>query len=69
MQFRFNDITLLIQCHVVQSPAYDILMGRPFDVLMSSVVRNYDNAEQTITITDPNLGKVYTIPTIERGPP
>ena len=67
--FRFNDITLLIQCHVVQSPAYDILMGRPFDVLTSSVVRNYDNAEQTITITDPNSGKVYTIPTIERGPP
>ena len=67
--FKFKDITLLIQCHIVQSPAYDVLMGRPFDVLTKSVVRNYDNAEQTITITDPNSGKVYTIPTIERGPP
>ncbi len=67
--FRFEDITLLIQCHVVQSPAYDILMGRPFDVLTRSIVRNYENAEQTITITDPNSGRVYTIPTVERGPP
>ena len=45
MLFRFNDIMLLIQCHIVQSPAYDILMGRPFDVLTSSIMRNYDNTE------------------------
>ena len=44
-------------------------MGRPFDVLTRSVVRNFDNEEQTITITDPNSGKVYTIPTVARGPP
>ena len=43
--FRFNNITLFIQCHVIQSPAYDILMGQPFDILMSSVMRNYDNTE------------------------
>ena len=64
MPFKFNDIMLLIQCHIVQSPAYDILMGQPFNILMSSVMHNYDNAEQTITITNPNSGKVYTIPTI-----
>ncbi|KAJ7101247.1 hypothetical protein B0H15DRAFT_769685 [Mycena belliarum] len=55
--------------HVVRSPAYDILLGRPFDVLTESVVRNFSNENQTITICDPNTGKVATVPTVPRGPP
>ena len=51
-----GDITLYIQIHIIRSPAYDILLGRPFDILTESVVRNFANEDQTITIFDPNSG-------------
>jgi len=65
--FRIGDITLYFQVHIINSPSYDILLGRPFDVLTESVIRNYANEDQTITITDPNTGKQATIPTFARG--
>ncbi|KAJ7051592.1 hypothetical protein C8F01DRAFT_1339229 [Mycena amicta] len=65
--FKIGNITLYIQVHIVRNPAYDILLGRPFDVLTQSVVRNYENNDQTITIRDPNTGKTATVPTIPRG--
>ncbi|KAJ7360673.1 hypothetical protein DFH08DRAFT_1030769 [Mycena albidolilacea] len=67
--FTIGDITLYLQVHVVRNPAYDILLGRPFDVLTQSVVRNFADENQTITICDPNTGKVTTVPTVPRGPP
>jgi hypothetical protein len=66
---RIADITLYLQIHVIRSPAYDILLGRPFDVLTESLVKNYVNEDQTITICDPNSGRRATIPTVPRGPP
>jgi hypothetical protein len=63
------DITLYLQIHVIRNPAYDILLGRPFDVLTESVIKNYANEDQTITICDPNTGQRATIPTIPRGRP
>lgn len=62
-----GDITLYVQIHIIRSPAYDILLGRPFDTLTESVVRNYANEEQTITIFDPNTGRRATVPTSPRG--
>jgi hypothetical protein len=59
-------ITLFLQMHVIREAAYDILLGRPFDVLTESVVRNYDDENQTITIRDPNSGKIVTIPTLPK---
>ena len=35
---KIGDMTLVLQIHVVRSPAYDILLGRPFDVLTESTV-------------------------------
>jgi hypothetical protein len=67
--FYIGDLTVYMQVHVIRRPAYDILLGRPFDILTESVVRNYANEDQTITIHDPNSGRVATIPTIPRGPP
>jgi hypothetical protein len=67
--FLVGSITVYLQVHVIQSPAYDILLGRPFDVLTESIVRNFKNEDQTITLHDPNSGQVATIPTISRGPP
>jgi hypothetical protein len=61
-------ITLYLQIHVIRDPAYDILLGRPFDVLTCSTVQNYANEDQTITIRDPNSGRQATIPTGPRRP-
>jgi len=66
---RLSDIILYLQIHVIRSPTYDILLGRPFDVLTESIVKNFANEEQTITIRDPNSGRRATIPTISRGLP
>lgn len=65
--FQIGDITLYMQAHVIRNAAYDILLGRPFDVLTESTVRNYKNEEQTITIVCPNSGETATIPTYPRG--
>jgi hypothetical protein len=67
--FLIGTLTFYMQVHVIRKPAYDILFGRPFDVLTESVVRNFRNEDQTITVHDPNTMRVATIPTISRGPP
>lgn len=65
--FQLDTITIYLQVHVISSPAYDILLGRPFDILTRSVVRNFANEDQTITIQDPNSGRRVTIPTMPRS--
>ncbi|KZT24730.1 hypothetical protein NEOLEDRAFT_1066922 [Neolentinus lepideus HHB14362 ss-1] len=67
--FQVGSITLYLQMHVVRDPAYDILLGQPFNVLMQSNIQNFFNEMQTITITDPNSDLVATIPTYPRGKP
>ena len=67
--FLVGDLTFYMQVHVIRNPAYDILLGRPFDVLTQSVIRNFRNEDQTLMVHDPNLNRVATIPTIPRGPP
>ena len=65
--FTIGSITLYMQVHIIGSPAYDILLGRPFDILTESIVRNFANEDQTVTISDPNTGQKYTVPTFPRG--
>ena len=65
--FLVGEVTVYLQVHVVREPAYDILLGRPFDVLTRSIVKNFANEDQTLTIHDPNTGKNATIPTFARG--
>jgi hypothetical protein len=50
--FKIGEITVYLQVHILCQPAYDILLGRPFDVLTESVVVNYRDENQTITILD-----------------
>jgi hypothetical protein len=65
---KINTITLYLQIHIIRSPAYDILLGRPFDVLTESTVKNPPNKDQTITIVDPNTKCSVTIPMLPRTP-
>ena len=62
-----REIMFYVQFHVIRNPAYNILFGRPFDVLLESIVRNYKNEDQTITIHDPNSGRTATVPTFVCG--
>ncbi|EED80174.1 predicted protein [Postia placenta Mad-698-R] len=48
--FRIGEIVLYLQAHVIRNAAYDILLGRPFDVLTQSIVKNFADENQTITI-------------------
>lgn len=67
MPFKVSTIVLYLQVHVVHNAVYDMLLGRPFDVLTKSVIKSFDNEDQTITIECPNTGQIATIPTIPRG--
>jgi hypothetical protein len=64
--FQIAKLTFYLQVHIIHSPAYDVLLGRPFDVLTESVVRNFANEDQTITIRDPNSRHRVTVPTLPR---
>jgi hypothetical protein len=66
---KINSITLYLQIHIIRSPAYDVLLGQPFDVLTESTVKNVPNEDQTITIVNPNTKCSVTIPTLPRTPP
>ncbi|KAG6882273.1 hypothetical protein C0995_015221, partial [Termitomyces sp. Mi166 len=60
-------LTIYLQVHVISQPAYNILLGKPFDVLTRSIVRTLSANETVITITDPNGGNSRIIATFERG--
>lgn len=70
LAFNFGGIMLYMQAHVVKDAPYDILMGRPFDVLSQSQIQNFRNEETHITIHDPNVpGQVRKLPTRPRSEP
>lgn len=61
--FTISHLTFYMQVHVIRSPAYQILLGCPFDVLTQSIVCNFANEDQTITVHDPNTHHTIMIPT------
>ena len=65
--FVFGGITVYLQVHVIENPAYKVLLGRPFDILTESQVKNSSDGGQTVTLTDPNTLTRVTIPTHPRG--
>jgi hypothetical protein len=69
LELEIGGMKLHVQAHVIRNLAYDVLLGRPFDVLTASHIKNYCNELQTITITNPNSGKMDSIPTVPRSQP
>lgn len=67
MPFRFGEITVYLQLHVVENALYEVLLGRPFDVLMKSHVQSFEDEDQVITVTCPNTGIKCSILTHARG--
>ncbi len=65
--FVFGDMTVLLQVHIIREPAYDLLLGRPFDTLTESQISNFADGGQTLTLTEPMTKRRVTIPTYQRG--
>jgi hypothetical protein len=63
--FRWGDLKIYLQVHIIRNPAYKILLGRPFDVLTRSRT-DHGDGNQLLTLTDPNTGKAWTVPTYDR---
>src|SRR5271168_2649085 len=60
-------ITVYLQVHIMSNPAYKVLLGRPFDSITESLVKNEQDGSQTLTLTDPNTGERCEMHTYERG--
>ena len=65
--FLFGHITVYLQVHVIERPAYKVLLGRPFDTITESEVKNAKDGGQSLTLTDPNTGERCVMHTHERG--
>jgi hypothetical protein len=63
----FGHIVIYLQVHIIKEPAYKVLLGRPFDSVTESLVKNKKNGSQTLTLTDPNTGERCEMSTYERG--
>ncbi|KAJ7690999.1 hypothetical protein B0H17DRAFT_1134019 [Mycena rosella] len=63
--FRWGELKVYLQVHVIRGPAYKVLLGRPFDVLTKSRT-DHDAGNQLLTLTDPNTGRSWTVPTYDR---
>jgi hypothetical protein len=67
--FVFGPITVYLQIHVIENVAYKVLLGRPFDTITESVVKNSKDGSQSLTLTDLNTGERCEMSTYERGRP
>ena len=67
--FLFGNITVYLQVHVMKRPAYKVLLGRPFDAITESEIKNAKDGGQSLTLTDPNTGERCVMHTHERGKP
>jgi hypothetical protein len=67
--FMFGPITVYLQVHVIEKVAYKVLLGRPFDTITESEVKNSKDGSQSLTLTDLNTGERCVMYTHERGRP
>ena len=67
--FVFGPITVYLQVHVIEKVAYRVLLGRPFDTITESEVKNCKDGSQSLTLTDLNTGERCVMHTHERGKP
>ena len=67
--FVFGPITVYLQVHVIEKAAYKVLLGRPFDTITESEVKNSKDGSQSLTLTDLNTGERCVMHTHERGRP
>ena len=67
--FVFGPITVYLQVHVIAKVAYKVLLGRPFDTITESEIKNSKDGSQSLILTDLNTGERCVMQTHERGKP
>jgi hypothetical protein len=67
VQFKFGGVTLYLQIHILRAAPYDVLLGRPFEILAETIVASKRNGDVNVTLSDPFTGKTSTLPTYPRG--
>ena len=65
--FVFDTLTVHLQVHIMTNPAYDVLLGKPFECLTQSNVQTWKNGGVELTLTDPNTGQKLVVPTYDKG--
>jgi hypothetical protein len=65
--FAFGNLTVYLQLHIIEKAPYTILLGRPFDTLTESEVRNEADGYQELVLKCPNTGERITVGTHPRG--
>lgn len=65
--FEFDGISYYLQLHVLQDPAYDVLLGRPFEVVSQVSLQTSTGGDVSATIVEPGTGRKLTFPTYKRG--
>ncbi|KIO07244.1 hypothetical protein M404DRAFT_136304 [Pisolithus tinctorius Marx 270] len=58
---RIGNVEAHLQIQVVDRTPFDLLLGRPFFCLLSSVLHDFPDGEQSLEICDPNSGKQVLI--------
>jgi len=56
-----------LQVQVVENASYEMLLGRPFLTLTEANTQHWANGDSHITLQDPNLKAIITLPTKARG--
>lgn len=64
--FKFGDIVLYLQVHILANPPYKVLLGRPFNCLTRSATKDWEDGGQTVTLECPNTDLTYCAPTYDR---
>lgn len=67
--FLFNEITVYLQVHILRHVAYQVLLGRPWEVLTACNIKNHPDGSQVVTLTDPNTKEMCAMPSYDRGRP
>ncbi|KAL0563794.1 hypothetical protein V5O48_018270 [Marasmius crinis-equi] len=65
--FVFGDVTVYLQLHIIDGAPYHVLLGRPFDVVTESEIKNHADGFQELIITCPDPHHRATVGTYPRG--
>ena len=65
--FEVGGLKLHLQVHILESPPYRVLLGRPFLTLAEAVTQTSGDGSEEIVIKDPNTKRVAVVPTYKRG--
>lgn len=60
-------IIYYLQFHILKDPAYEVLLGRPFETVSQTSLQTTADGQVTATIVDPGNGQRLTLPTYKRG--